>query len=120
MVRRVRFAHLANIFDAHIVMMQTAARAMVNREKLHRRCMPVLETTIGQALPLQSPAAHDRGKGIWRRPAALLHTIERERSRLLRYDRGKFLDLKIVRLLFEFHVAFCSGAAARRRRTRVL
>src|SRR5262249_44411274 len=57
---------------------------------------------VGETPYLDAPATAQGGQRVRRGPAAFLQAIERVRP-VRRGDGGDFLDVEIIRLLFDFH-----------------
>src|SRR5579875_425154 len=100
--RRVGCGNLAEILHNDVVMMQIAARAVENGQVLHRGGVAIFQTTVGETARFEAPAAAYRRQRVQRGPAAFLQAIQSIRA-VGGGDCGKFLNLKIVRLLFDLH-----------------
>ena len=69
------------------VVIQAAARAVMDRQVLNGVGVAILEAAVMEPLRRDVPAAADRGEGVGRRPAAFFEAIERERAAIAGRDR---------------------------------
>src|SRR5437870_3857139 len=87
---------LAEVGERDALLLERAARAVVDGEVLDGGGVAVLESAVREAARLDAPAPADKGQGVRCRPVAFFEAIEGKVTLIAGRDGGQLLDLEIV------------------------
>ena len=109
----------AEIFDAQSSLLESPLGAVKDGEVLNGEGVTILEAAEPDAFPLDFPTAPNELQSVERVQVPLLQPVKSERAGFLWPNVGQFLNLKILRPLFDLHaVSVRDSARALRSPTR--
>src|SRR5207245_8392960 len=110
-LRVERLRHPAEVFNAQAGLLELPLGAVKDGEILNRLGVAILEATEGDALPVDLPAPPNELESVEGVEIPFLQRVSREWPGILRAKVRQFLNLKVLRPLFDLHAGSVRDSA---------